>query len=220
MVWSIAIPILLAELLFRTRRAELWLGRAGLIFVGVLFALGTLGLGAIFRFAVAPDFKAPLLLNFIAALVAIVLVVLALTWPARSVQQISEESTGNVPSPWIVGLLGLVLAALWFGLLDLPHPLRAGAWVLVPMIFDAALFAGFAFLIRRWSGYKGWGDLHRLTLVFGPLIISTLSGIFRVTAANRLDQVGVSFFGLIAFIFLAFFARRLKRRGHAAEIIK
>jgi hypothetical protein len=219
-VWSIAIPILLAELLFPTRRAEPWLGRAGLIFVGVLFTLGTLGLAAIFRFAVAPDFKAPLILNLIAALVAIVLVILALIWPARNVQQISEESTGNVPNPWIVGLLGLLMAALWFGLLDLPHPLRRVAWVLVPMIFDAALIAGFAFLIRRWSDYKAWSDLHRLALVFGPLIISTLSGIFRVTAANRLDQLGLSFFGMIAFILLALFAQRLIHRGHEAEPIK
>src|SRR5918911_1441164 len=41
-VWSIGIPILLAELSFPARRSVPWLGRAGLIIVGALYILGAL----------------------------------------------------------------------------------------------------------------------------------------------------------------------------------
>src|SRR5829696_2113033 len=41
-VWSISIPILLAELVFPARRSEPWLGRAGLITTGVFYVLGVL----------------------------------------------------------------------------------------------------------------------------------------------------------------------------------
>jgi hypothetical protein len=76
-VWSISIPILLAELLFRARRSEPWLGKTGLIVVSVLYGLGALALTAIYRFAVAPHFEIPVVLNLIAALVAILFVILA-----------------------------------------------------------------------------------------------------------------------------------------------
>ncbi|HSB02824.1 MAG TPA: hypothetical protein VLE49_19400, partial [Anaerolineales bacterium] len=154
-----------------------------------------------------------------AALVAILLVLLALTGPARTSEKLSHKPDGNVPSPWIVSLLGFLMAALWFGLLDLPHPLRAGAWVLLPMAVEIALVTGFASLIKRWSSYEAWSDLHRLALAVGPLIMSTLSGFFLVTAANRLDQLGVGIVGAIAMILLALFARRLQYRGHESNLV-
>ena len=58
-VWSIIIPILLAELLFPARRTEPWLGRVGVAVAGVVYALGVLAYGAIFRFAIAPGFRSP-----------------------------------------------------------------------------------------------------------------------------------------------------------------
>jgi hypothetical protein len=216
-VWSISIPILLAELLFPARRSEPWLGKAGMIVVSVLFVLGALALAAIYRFAVAPDFQIPLLLNLVAALVAILLIVLALTMPTRQTKELSHEILGKVPSPWIVGLLGLLMAALWFVLLDLPEFFRIGIWVLIPIILDLALVGGFASLIRRWSSYRSWSDLHRLVLVFGPLIVSTSVGILRVTAGRPIDQLGIAVFGTIAMLLLALLARRLQHREHEFE---
>jgi len=217
--YSIGIPILLAELLFPARRREPWLGRVGLIIAGVLYVLGLLALAAIYRFAVAPDFKPPLLLNLFAALVAILLVVAALTWPARTLENRSNKPDGKVPSPWIVSLLAFLMALLWFGLLNLPQPLRAGAWVLIPMLLVIALLIGLVSLIQRWSSYEAWNDLHRLALIFGPLIMVMISGSFFVTAGNRLDQLGVGIFGIITIILLAFFARRLQQRVRESKLV-
>jgi hypothetical protein len=218
-VWSISIPILLAELLFPTRRSEPWLGRIGLIVISVLYLLGALALAAIYRFAVAPDFQIPVLLNLLAAFVAIVLIVLALTWPTREPRELPHNVSGKAPSPWIVGLLGLLMAAFWFGLLDLPHFLRTGGWAFVPIVLGIAPVAGFASLIRRWSGYGTWSDLHRLALAVGPLIVSTLWGLFRVTTGSRLDQLGIVVFGILAAILLVLLARRLQHQDHETEAI-
>jgi hypothetical protein len=211
-VWSISLPIFLAELLFPARRSELWLGRVGLIVVGVLYVLGVLAIAAIYRFAVAPDFHPPLLLNLFAALVAILLVLLALTRPARTLEKPPNKPDRKIPSPWTMSLLGLLMAALWFGLLNLPQPLRLGAWVLIPMVLNLALLIGFASLIQRWSSYEAWSDLHRLGLIFGPLMMVMVSGCFFVTAGNRLDQFGVGISGIITIILLAFLARQLQHR--------
>lgn len=216
-VYSIGIPILLAELLFPARRRESWLGRVGMIVAGVLYVLGLLAIAAIYRFAVAPDFQPPLMLNLFAALVAILLVVAALTQPARTLENRSNKYDGKVPSPWIISLLGFLMATLWFGLLNLPQPLRSGAWVLIPVILDIALLIGFASLIQRWSSHEAWNDLHRLALIFGPLIMVIISGSFFVTAGNRLDQLGVGIFGIITMILLAFFARQLQYRPREAK---
>jgi len=200
--------------LFPTRRNEPWLGSVGVITVSVLYALGVLAIGAIYQFVLAPDFERPLLLNLLAALVVILLALLALAGPARTSEKLSDKPAGKVPRPWIISLLAFLMAALWFGLLNLPQPLRTGAWVLVPMAIDIALVAGFASLIRQWSSYEAWNDLHRLALVVGPLIMNTLSGALFVTAPNRLDQLGVGVFGVITMILLAFFAQRLQQRRY------
>lgn len=218
-VWSIGIPILLAELLFPARRGEAWLGRVGMIIVAVLYVLGVLAIAAIYRFAVAPDFQPPLLLNLFAALVAILLIVLALTRPTRTFKKTSNEPAGKVPSPWIISLLAFLMAALWFELLNLPERLRTGAWVLIPIVIDVALLMGFASLVQRWSSDEAWNDLHRLALIFGPLIMVMLSGFFFVTAGNRLDQLGVGLFGIITIVLLGLFARRLQHRVRELQYV-
>jgi hypothetical protein len=218
-VYSIGIPIFLAELLFPARRDEPWLGRVGMIITGVLYVLGVLALAAIYRLAVAPDFRPPLLLNLFATLIAIILVVLALTQPSLKVERPANKLDGKVPSPWIISLLGFSMAAFWFGLLNLPQPLRAGAWVLIPMALEIVLLIGFASLIQRWSSYEAWSDLHRLALIFGPLITVMISGTFFVTAGNRLDQIGTGVFGIVTLILMGSFARRLQQRVREPQFI-
>lgn len=53
----------------------------------------------------------------------------------------------------------------------------------------------------------------------GPLIVGTWWGIFRVTAGNRLDQLGVTIFRMIALILLVLLARRLQSREHETEVM-
>jgi hypothetical protein len=216
-IWSISIPILLAELLFPTRRAEPWLGRSGLAIVGVLYATGALALAAIFRLFVAPDFRAaaPLLIG--AALVAMALVALALAWPARPAAPPQPSMLRDAPSPWLVGLATFLAAGAWFALLDLPHVLRSGALVLAPMLAEAALVVVMVALLRRWSPSRGWTDLHRLALAGGAMLVSMLVGFFSVTAGNPVDQLGQGVASVVAIILLAGFAWRIAQRDRGVR---
>lgn len=162
-VWSISIPILLAELLFPARRSEPWLGRMGLAIAGVVYALGVVFFAAIFRFVVAPGFVVPALPFAGAALVVASLVVLALRKPVGFVATAASaqhfEPVSSVPSPWLVGLLAFLVADAWFVLLHLPDALRIGAWVLIPMLVGVALVALVVVLVGRWSAPGAGGPI-------------------------------------------------------------
>jgi hypothetical protein len=216
-IWSITVPILLTELLFPARRAEPWLGRTGLSVAGIAYAIGALALAAIFRMVIAPNFHASSILLICAALAAAGLAALALFWPVSQAAPAAVASRRNAPSPWLVGLVAFVIAGAWFGLLDLPHSLRTGAPVLAPILAEGALAAGFAALIRRWSGAdRAWTDLHRLALACGALLVSMLVGFFFVTASNPIDQLGQGGLSVVTIVLLALYARRLQQRDRIA----
>jgi hypothetical protein len=216
-MWSIAIPILLTELLFPARRAEPWLGQTGVAVAGAVYAIGALALAAIFRLVVAPDFRAPAILLIGAALLAAGLVALALLWPVSHAAPAPAGSVRNAPSPWLVGLVTFVAAAAWFVLLDLPHSLRTGALVLVPMLAEIGIAIGVAALIQRWSGPdRAWTALHYLALACGALLVTMLVGFLFVTASNPIDQLGQGVASVVAIGLLALFARRLQLRDRGA----
>jgi hypothetical protein len=213
-VWSISIPILLAELLFPTRRLEPWLGRAGIIAAGFFYVLGVLAFAAIFRLVIAPGFVAPTVPFVVAVLAVVGLVVLALRLRSGSVATEHTGPGGGVPSPWLVGFLTFLAAGAWFvPLLDLPGILRTGAWALVPMLLAATPVAVVLALIRRWSRLdSGWTDIHCLGLVMGALPASMLYGFFYVTAGSPVDRTGQAVASVAAVAFLILFARRVRSR--------
>jgi hypothetical protein len=223
-VWSIIIPILLAELLFPARRAEPWLGQTGVALAGVVYILGALAIAAIFWLVITPNFRAPLVLLGGTALLIIGLVAVALHRPAIHTTTAAPEPIlrKEVPGAWLVGVVGAVVAVAWFALLGLPETLRVGALVLVPMLGELALVAGVVALIHRWSARRGWSDSHDLALACGPLLASMLFGFFFVTAGNRVDQLGQGIASVVAVALLARFARRLQeqRRGGAADALQ
>ena len=217
-VWSILIPILLTELLFPTRRAEPWLGRAGVVGAGVVYLLGALAIWAIFHFVIMPDYRIPIVPTVGAALLAAGLAALALGWPAAPAAPPAPTAVREAPSPWLVGLVVILAAVAWFGLLDLPHALRDGALALAPMLAELAVVAGAVALLRRWSAPdRRWTDLHRLALACGLMLVSMLVGFFFVTASNPIDQLGQGIASLVAMALLALFIWRLRqqRRGSA-----
>ena len=215
-IWSITAPILLVELLFPTRRAEPWLGRVGVAIDGVLYVLGVAAYVAIFRFVVAPDFHAPIVLPIMAVLVVVVLVAPALAWPT-SPEAVPEPITRqNAPPPWLVGGVGLLAAAAWFVLLSLPTAWRTDGLALTALVGALALAAIIGLLLRQWSAAPGWNDLHRLALVWGALLVDMGMGYFRITAGNPTDQMAQGVMSLVTIVLLAIFTWRVRQRQAAA----
>jgi hypothetical protein len=214
-MYSIAIPILLAELLFPARRAEPWLGRAGVAVAGVVYAIGALAVAAIFRRFVTPDFRAPTAMTIGAMIIVAGLAALALRWPVRPAAPRPGLVQG-APSPWLVGLVTALAAGAWFILLGLPSALRTGALVLIPMLAEGAVVAAAAMLLRRWSASCGWSDLHSLALACGVLLVIMLVGFFSITVGSPIDQLGQGVASLVAVVLLALFAWRLQQRSRIA----
>jgi hypothetical protein len=213
-VWSIAIPILLSELLFPSRRDERWLGRPGLLATGLFYVLGIAALAAVFRLVVAPGFVAPAASLAVAAVVAVGLAVLALRRRSAVIADGWSGTGVGVPSFWVVGVLAFVAAGAWFvPLIDLPHIFRSGFWALLPVLV-AAIPAWFvAASVRRWSASGGaWTDLHRLALACGALAVSALYGSFYVTAGDPVDRAGQALTSVVAAILLTLLVRRVRQR--------
>src|SRR5262245_27721732 len=107
-IWSIAIPILITELLFRHQRDKPWLGRAGTATMAILYVLGLAAVAAIFRAIVTPDFRASF--GSMAAIVAIsgALIAIALLPRPAGDHDRACESGARAPHAWIVGAVTFV----------------------------------------------------------------------------------------------------------------
>jgi hypothetical protein len=210
-VYSIAIPILLAELLFPIRKDQPWLGWKALVVVCVGYLLSALVIGIAFRRIIAPNFRTPLPHVVVEGLLIVILGATAIFWPDRRDQEDgSSRVSPGVPPPWLVGVSAFLAAFAWFLLLGLPSRLKAGLPVLIPLVAGMALGAGMAWLIRRWSNREvGWTPRHRLALVVGSLPPVMLFGFFVVTGGNRVDQIGQGVASMVAMVCLSLLIGRL-----------
>lgn len=212
-IWSVAIPILLTDLLFPGRRATPYLGRFGLIVTGSWYILGVALLAILTHITLAPGYEAPPLLLGLTILSVSVLGVVALVVLPRGTPQPQRQI--SAPPAWVVLLVTGIGGLCWHALLVLlwrVQPAFAHApLVLVPML-GAILIAGvMAWLVRHWSAARGWSDRHLLALASGALVSHTLIGdlIFPKTTV---DRVGLVVLGLAMTGLLVLFASRVRDR--------
>ena len=210
-VWSICIPILIAELLFPARRTQQWLGQLGLSFCAIVFALAALALGAVFRKIIMPGFHTTPLHLLVTAGLACAFAISALNWPrARTfTSSVRNRSPRLTPPWWLVGTLATIWAMSLFGLLVIPSSIRQTNQVVIFMLAQLGFTAVLVWRLKIISmNNPAWTDAHRWALVFGPVLVSSFFGLVGVTANNRLDQVGVASFAIITLITLSILAKR------------
>ena len=143
-VWSITLPILLAELLFPRLQSRHWLGRVGLGIDATVFVLICLFLSQTFRSY--SHFSASQIELICTTLLVIALVSLALFVVPRLV---AGSRGGKAPVSWLVGLMALLAAMLFSGLF-LFLPTLHGIPSLFSILLYVALYAAVVTLIRRW----------------------------------------------------------------------
>ncbi|MFC5827304.1 hypothetical protein [Nonomuraea insulae] len=208
-VFSVALPILLADLTVPSLRDRPYLKRAGLVVTAVIFVLGGLLLRLTVATSIDPGYQAPaaMLAGCVAAVALLAVVALRVLPPVAS-----HSRAGAVPGPWMVGVLG-VLAG--FGYLALLFPFGGavqpafthGAWVAAPMLAAAMLAALTGWLVRRWTTNGGWTDRHSLCLAGGALAGHTAFGVVA-NAATLADKLELSALGLLTVILLTLLGRR------------
>ena len=205
-VWSICVPIALVET-FRREPRRPWLGNVGLTCIAVAFVADSLFL-AIYQ---AAD------LDFVASPVqfaVVVAVIAAFVLIAFSVGRgDAPPSTGDAPSPWVVGALAFASTGVYWGesafVPDLLPEWGSVLWWFVPVIVTAILCI-------RWSRRHGWDGRHRFALAAGALLTYVWGGFFEAQANEDVTSgvavLGNVVFGAGAIVLLAVAAYVLHRR--------
>ncbi|MEV1248389.1 hypothetical protein ACIBO2_28245 [Nonomuraea sp. NPDC050022] len=212
-VFSVALPILLVDLVFPGMRDRPYLKRTGLVVTGVVFVLGA----ALLRLSVTgfidPGYQAPLpVVAGCLAAVALLAVLALRVVPRASHSSAPTAGTGAVPGSWAVAAFGGLVA---FGYLALLFPFGGatqpaftrGNWVMVPMLAAAALAVLAWWLVRRWTTSGAWTDRHSLALAGGALVAHTAFGVLA-NAATLTERAELTALGLVMIGLLALLGRR------------
>ncbi len=201
-VFSIAIPILLAEIAFPSRRDERWLGKKGVVFFATLLIFVVL-LG---YFVLAP-YQPPSIPYLLTVILTVALFVIAQQMPEQWFAPIQKPAW----RPLLLGLLGLCATFLFFMLgwalpyLGLPPVLTITAMIILAI----TLF----FMIRRASGNSSWEDHGRLALASGALTFFILLGPITENDPTRLDNpAGMTIVAIAALFALLGMRFRVGRR--------
>ncbi|MCJ7823458.1 MAG: hypothetical protein MUP44_01015 [Anaerolineales bacterium] len=199
---SIAIPILLTELIYTDRRDEHCTGRRGLIGLSFILAVVVL-FGAL---AMTP-YRPPFVPYLFAIIATVVLYILARRMPQRFA---SPEVTSRWRPFWIA-LIGFLSVAAFFIVgwalpeLDVPPVMTIGFLIL--------LAVGSMRFLRWASGEGAWSDVGRLALASGALTFFILLAFIAESSTDRTDNpAGMALVGLTAAVGLLALNLRVRRR--------
>jgi hypothetical protein len=200
-VVSIAIPILLVELLYPGRRDEPWLGRRGMIGFSLLLSADVL-----FGNLVLTHYRPPA-----TPFIAFTLLAVGLFFLARRLPESWTPSSGiKRRRPLCFGLLGFA-GMLVFFLIHWIFP-ELGVPVMLTMVSALIVVALVLWAIRRMTAGGTWDDRHRLALASGALSFFVLLAPLAEMDKSRIDNpAGMTLVGLAAVIFLVWLRWRTYR---------
>ena len=190
---SIAIPILLVELILPNRRNEAWIGQNGFIILPIILAVDV-ALGYFFLTAYRPP-----AIQY-ALTVAIVAAIIVLAWRLPSQPFAPKAISPRHPFWfWLTGFLGTIAFFIVFG--GLPHTAIPPS---LTILIGLGLVALLTWLVMRMSGNgAAWTDMHRLAVAAGPLSLFILFSPIQEFDTSRQDNpAGMTMVGLATLIFL------------------
>lgn len=199
-VFSIAVPILLVELLFPAHRDEHWLGRRGMVGFALLLA-ADVAFGALFL----TPYRPPVVLYLLTGGTVIGLFLLARRLPGP--RPAAEPHLPAVPTSRLA-LLGFG-ATLAFFLIHWVLP-ALKVPVLLTVVAAVGLVVGVARTVGRWAR-RGLTDLQRLALAGGALMFFVLLAPLQELDEARPDNTaGMALVGLGMLVFLLWLWRRVR----------
>jgi len=171
-IWSIAVPIALAESLFPSIRNQPWTGRIGLAVAALFYVAGVALITQYFakKFVASP-----------AQLAASMTGVAVLTVIGFMLPRVRPKSPGPAPSPWVAGIVALITTSAFTQFYG--FSLRHGPWQVAAggMALALVLLLGFAYGAARRSG---WTPMHTYALAAGALLTTCWAGFFTSLALH------------------------------------
>ncbi|MCC2333818.1 hypothetical protein [Cellulomonas wangsupingiae] len=168
-IWSISAPVALVEALDRRPGRQPWLGRVGLVVLGVLWALASVLVWSDIRGAGSDQASAAQIAAALA--LAAALVAVAFTFGRR---RLPAPTEGRVPRPAMV--LGLVLVAA-AGYQAIPS-----TWLGVAL--GTAVVLVVALVVTRWSRSASWGPRHAAAVAGAAVVARALVGFQSVASTD------------------------------------
>ena len=212
-LFSIAIPIVLTDLVFPAWRGRRLLHRTGTVVAGVVYALNAVVLGMLWYSTIQEQmFHVPARVQPGRQLPA-VLVIVAVIWLARQVAPVRfwRADGRSLPRAAVAGLAAALGTGALFGVLWM----AASADVLKPLPFlvpIAVALIAVALIIRAVRQCAPPTDRQVLAACTGALVVQVAAG-FRFTGLTHpADIVGKAVLDLAALGLLLFLARRSPRR--------
>jgi hypothetical protein len=202
-VWSVALPILLAELIFPESKSLPWLRNSGVILFIVIYVLGCVV--HYFIFQDMSHYQAPLF-HLAGACVLSVLLIVA-SWLSLHKRVLPF----TVPrSPFTIAVIVFVLSAGWLFFLGMVFTKGSGLPLWLIESGGPSLIALFVVVISR-TPQAHWNDVGRFSILIGCLIASMSFGMYvLIQTKNKLDIISHIVFSIVTLVLLAvFFAKRL-----------
>ncbi|HEY3505395.1 MAG TPA: hypothetical protein VGN37_21745 [Actinocatenispora sp.] len=218
MVWSIGVPIAVAELLTPGRRTTPWLGRVGLAVTAVLYAVGLAVIGVSTYGQSRFMASAGQLAGVVVAAAA--LVVLAVVLGRRRTRR--QPHASWVPRPAVLVVASAFVTsevtAHWY--LSKDH---MSSWLYVGLVLVAVAVTVSILVVL--SRRAGWRPAHQLALVAGALVTYAWEGFVTshmlFPASPTVQLVSHVVFALGALVLIVVTAVRLRRPAtptHAAPV--
>jgi hypothetical protein len=208
-VWSICVPIGLAEALFPARRTEKWLGAAGLAGFSLLFLAGAAAIAG-FTYTSAPFMASPG--QLIGAAVAVVAAIAAAFASPRYRPDTGER---RGPAAWLLFVVAFlagsgVMMCRYFG------PYWHWPWPLCVAVM-LAIEAGFVIFMIGATRDRRWSDFQRFALVAGGLAVYALFGVFTDRALHGAADFVPHTMIILFFVVVAAIAVQRLRSAEAAK---
>ncbi len=224
-VFVVFIPIVLTELIFRSRRDVPWLKTWSTWVVGALFVLACFPAWFLWtqiaRVQVfhQPAFNPPMTHVLLASFTMAALIFAAIGPGRRALTGVSVPLPP--PSPWLLALGAAVAASAWYGMVLLAFGIRPTFPPGLAVAVGLAIAALAIYLLPRYAAHPAWWDSHRVSLVLGAVIATMAVNFFGfIYATSKLDLYGKIILDVIATVLLIRLALRVsKSRASGASTI-
>jgi hypothetical protein len=215
-VFVVFVPIYLAELIFERSRNRLWVGKAGLYMVTILFALGSFLAWYTWTHIARPKvFHVPVYNPPPTALVfaagVITLLVFSANGPIRGWFLIPVRPL-RPPAHWVIGTAACLWATLWYVLDLLAFGIAPQLSPAIAVAGGLALTVAVLFFLPRWAAHAQWDDSYQFATIFGTILGSMLLSFVGFIGSLSMDFYFKLVADAIALLLLIVLGLRIRRR--------